>query len=131
LDHLHGLGFPAQGSFRRDDLGWFQAELALEEVRLEVERYLVSEPDIRGELNSWAAWLETLEHHAHHGPLMERMIGTKQLFTLRSPAEADGNMAEKICLALSQFLSHTTEGVYQVDGQGFFDQAGQLLVPEE
>ena len=122
---------PVVANFRGDDLGWTGGELVLKEVTIVVERYMTKEDDLRDDLNTWAGWLETVEHDPHHGPLMERMIGTKQLFTLRSLSEGDGSITEKICLALSQFLARTTEGVYQVDGQGLFDQAGLLLVPED
>jgi hypothetical protein len=131
LDPLHALGLPVQADFRRDDLGWFRAGLSWEDRSVEVERYLASEPDIRGELNTWAAWLETMEHNPHHGPLMERMIGTQQLFTLRASSKRADPEAEQVCRTASQLLARVTDGVYQVDGEGFFDQVGKLLVSEE
>lgn len=61
------------------------------------------------------------------------MIGTTQLFTLRVPEEEDEEAdgpAEDLCLAACRFLARETEGVYQVDGQGFFAPDGTLLLQE-
>jgi hypothetical protein len=55
---------------------------------------------------------------------MEMMIQTRQLFTLQAP---DGVVAE-VCVGLCRFLAAATEGVWQADGEGFFDTAGALLV---
>jgi hypothetical protein len=39
-------------------------------------------------------------------------------------------VAKTLCVALSRFLAQTTQGVYQVDGEGFYDAHGTLLVGE-
>jgi hypothetical protein len=130
LAHMQGRGYAVRGHFRGDDQGWFQATLALddeEEEPLELQRYLATEEGIRGELNTWAAWLETQEGSPHAGPLMQRMIATTQLFTLQCPPELPG----EACVALCRFLADQTAGVYQIDGQGFFAADGTLLVKEE
>ena len=91
---------------------------------LQLERFLAEEEGIRAELNSWAAWLETRENAPEHVRLMERMIQTKQLFTLQSIEESA--QAERLC----RFLAEITLGVYQIDVRGFFAADGVLLVPE-
>jgi hypothetical protein len=133
LSHLDGVGCPVTGAFRGDDAGWFQAELACAgSTPIVVERFLASEEGIRAELNSWAAYLETCQSSPNAGRLMEHMIGTKQLFTIRRPADgANDEGAAKRCLALARFFARTTEGVYQIDEQGFFDADGILLVREQ
>ena len=83
LAHLHGLGFRPRAHFRGDEQGWLGAELILTEgtTPLHLERYLSTDPDIRQELNSWAAVLETWDYSPNHLPLMQHMIGTRQVFT--------------------------------------------------
>ncbi|HTU21029.1 MAG TPA: hypothetical protein VMG10_23455 [Gemmataceae bacterium] len=115
-------------SFAADDSGWYQADLLVDGISLQLERYLADEPGIRAELNSWAAWLETREDAPEHVRLMERMIQTAQLFTLQSKEESAH--AESVCLALCRFLAETTAGVYQIDERGFFAADGRLLVGE-
>lgn len=133
LEELHQQGIPATGQFQGDDQGWFRARLALadEDTPLELERYLAREEGIRPELNSWAAWLETCEDNPHHAGLMERMIGTTQIFTLHDPsAAAEEDVAARACRTLCRFLARETAGVYQIDREGFFAADGTLLVPE-
>jgi hypothetical protein len=137
LEHLHGAGFPVAGHFRGDDRGWFRAELVFADDAppVVVERYFADEEGIRAELNSWAAWLEEQEGKSQAAPLMERLIGTKQLFTLRQPIEdvdegGDAEFVERLCLTCCRHLAAATEGVYQADHGGFFVADGTLLVPE-
>jgi hypothetical protein len=132
LERLREVAPAVAGSFAADGGGWFRAELAVgagEPVCL--ERFLAEEEGIRAELNTWAAYLETCEHSPGHAALMERAIQSRQLFTLRRPAERAGEAeVERLCLAACHFLAAATEGFYQVDGQGFFEADGTLVVPE-
>jgi len=113
-------------AFAADDSGWYQADLLVDGISLQLERYLADEPGIRAELNSWAAWLETRASAPEHVFLMERMIQTVQLFTLQ--CEGESAQAESACVALCRFLAETTGGVYQIDERGFFAADGTLLV---
>jgi hypothetical protein len=127
------VGVEVTGRFRGDDMGWFEAELGLRGTRLELQRFLADEDDLRDELNSWAAWLETVEDNPESPRLMRHMIATTQLFTLRRAdrvAHEDAYLVEELCIGLCQFLARTTQGVYQVDGKGFFDADGLLLVAD-
>jgi len=127
------VGTEVTGRFRGDGLGWFEAELGLRGTRLELQRFLAHEDDLRDDLNTWAAWLETVDNNPDAGRLMRHMIATTQMFTFRcvdQVADADAYLFEELCLGLCQFLARATHGVYQVDGKGFFDAEGMLLVPE-
>lgn len=134
LEHLHQLGLETAGHFHGDDQGWFRAELVLDEdiEPVPLERFLTREDDIRGELNTWAAWLETVADNAHQTRLMQHMIGTTQLFTLERPVDtADDERVEQLCISVCRYLAKQTLGVYQVDQHGFFDLDGTLLVRED
>ncbi len=134
LEHLRRQGFPVTGHFRGDDQGWFAAEITFEDgvTPMQVERYLASEEGIRAELNSWAAWLETLEENPHAGPLMQHMVGTAQVFTVRQPVRVSKVLrSAPHCWEACLFLAQATDGVFQIDGRGFFDAQGNLLVDAE
>jgi hypothetical protein len=111
LEHFHARGLAATGSFRGDDLGWTGGEIVL-----------------RDDLNTWAGWLETRTDQPRHGELMQHVIGTKQLITLRPPP--DGS-ADRLCDEVCRWLAAQTQGVYQVDGRGFFAADGTLLLADE
>ncbi|HWG41598.1 MAG TPA: hypothetical protein VN688_02350 [Gemmataceae bacterium] len=125
LDCLAAPDASVSGQFATDASGWYRADLLVDGVALQLERYLAEEEGIRAELNSWAAWLETRETISPAAPLMERMIQTRQLFTLQSSEKSP--RAELLC----RFLANITVGVYQIDEHGFFAADGTLLVPEE
>jgi hypothetical protein len=133
LEELFILGIAPRAVIRSDEQGWLGVEFTLTEgaTPLNLERYLSSEPDIRHELNTWAAMLETMDYSPNHVPLMQHMISTKQVFTLRKPIDHPNEvLLDKACIALCQYLSGCTDGVYQEDGQGFFAADGTLLLQE-
>jgi len=145
IEFLHGLGFPVITSrFHRDEQGWFTAELLLKEVEpLRLDRYLATEEGIRNELNTWAAWLETVMSNPNRDSLMQHLISTAQVFTFQVEIgevlpvpdsgleRGDFSRIEKFSNGLCQFLARQTAGVYQVDERGFFAADGTLLVGEE
>ncbi len=61
---------------------------------------------------------------------MERIVQTRQLFTLGRPA-GDAPLLDDVCLALCRFLAAAADGVYQIDGRGFFAADGSLLVRDQ
>jgi len=132
LECLLNLDVAATGWSDRPGDAWTQAELDYGAAEpLQLERFLAGEEGIRAELNTWAAFLETCEYSPNNVPLMEHMIQTQQLFTLRRPLDvADEGLAVHLCVALAQELAAATDGVYQVDGEGFYSPDGVLLVPE-
>ena len=128
LEFLTGRYASVSGEFAADASGWYQADLLVDGVPLQLERYLANEEGIRAELNSWAAWLETCAPEAEQARLMERMIQVRQLFTLQRPDDAAE--AVPVCEALCQFLARATDGTYQIDGRGLFAPDGALLAEE-
>jgi hypothetical protein len=131
--HLQSLGVDVPIDLRGDDHGWTALTLTLAEDAspLQLERYLADEDDIRDDLDAWAAWLETQEHEPNHLKLMQYVIGTQQLFTLRPPPDyADEDLLNRICEGLVKFLASQCRGIYQIDGQGFFAASGQKILPE-
>lgn len=132
LAHLRGLGAAVAGDFRGDGGGWFAAELRFaDSTPLHLERFLADEEGIRGELNSWAAFLETCDYSPNYPALMERMVQTRQLFTLRRPIDAaDDLLVERLCVGLCRFLAGAADGVWQADDEGFFAADGTLLLQE-
>jgi hypothetical protein len=128
LEHFHARGLAATGSFRGDDLGWTGGAIVLGDVTVTIERYLTKEDDLRDDLNTWAGWLETRTDQPRHGELMQHVIGTKQLITLRPPP--DGS-ADRLCDEVCRWLAAQTQGVYQVDGRGFVAADGTPLLPDD
>jgi len=127
LDYLQRVD-AVRGRFHGDDAGWFHADLVSGDVTLLLDRYTADEEGIRAELNSWAAAVEAGCRRAGAGcGFMERIIQTRQLFTLQGPA---GGRGELLCLALCEYLARATDGVYQADGEGFFTSDGCPLVPD-
>ena len=62
---------------------------------------------------------------------MERVIQTRQLYTLRQPVDhADEVRLEKVSLGICRFLATESHGVYQSDAEGFFAADGTLLLQE-
>lgn len=132
-EHLHSCGLIVQPHFRGDEHGWTQGELRLPGggTPIYLSRYLTAIDDIRHDLNAYAAELETCDYHPNHRRLMEHAVQTQQLIVLRRPADASDEAAvletlEHAC----RFLAAATQGVYQVDGRGWFAPDGELLLPE-
>ena len=131
--HLHVAGLAVEPHFKGDDLGWVSGELRLPGLNTPVQlnRYLASEDEIRDDLNAHAAILETCDYSPNSGPLMERVIQTQQLIVLRKPLDAFDEVAlEKMLIESCRFLAAATDGVYQIDGQGWFTATGERLVEE-
>jgi hypothetical protein len=133
VEHLHAAGLPVRGDFRGDGPDWTGGQLTLRPGTTPVylERYHTKDDDLRDDLNTWAAWLETQDHDPHHRPLMQHVIATKQLVTIRRPLDWPDEVAlDRLCEAVCQFLAGRTAGVYQADGRGFFTADGALLLAE-
>jgi hypothetical protein len=134
LEHLQRQGLQVTGNFRGDDQGWFSAEITFEDgvAPMQIERYLSLEEGIRGDLNAWAAWMESLDDNPHAEPLMQHMVSTAQVFTLRQPVQLIKALrSTPLCFEACLFLAQATDGVFQIDDRGFFDAQGKLLVDAE
>jgi hypothetical protein len=132
LTHLAAQGSPVAADFAGEGEAWLSTAIRFApSAPLQLERFLAGEEGIRGELNSWAAFLETCDYEPNHAALMERVIQTRQLFTLRRPVDcADEALAERLCVGLCRFLAEQTDGVWQADGEGFFAADGTQLLRE-
>ena len=118
---------------RGDDQGWFEIRLDVEKERspLIVERYLATEEGMRQDLNTWAAWLETCDYSPNHVWLMERVIQSQQLFAMRRPVDhSDEARLDDLCLAIVNYLADGTDGLIQIDNQGFFSSQMELMLQE-
>ncbi|MCS6865022.1 MAG: hypothetical protein RMJ56_01330 [Gemmataceae bacterium] len=131
-EYLHARGLMIEPHFRGDDLGWTEGELRLPTGSpVLLARYLTNDDDLRDDLNAYAAELETLTYSPHSLPLMTRVIQTQQLFTLRQPVDIrDEVFVTTLLEEACRFLASTTDGVYQIDGRGWFAATGEVLVPE-
>lgn len=134
LEHLEGRGLEVSAKFHGDPDGWFGAELLIadNDVPIPLQRYLATEAGIRDELNTWSAWLETMERAPTSAELLQHMIRTSQIFTLDYlPDQPPDGRGERLCVEMCRYLASQTEGVYQVDGRGFFAADGTLLLQED
>jgi hypothetical protein len=133
VEHLHSIGLNVEPHFRGDDLGWTSGELRIPGAGTPIylERYIAGEDDIRDDLNAHAAELETCTYSPNHGRLMQHAIQTRQLITLRKPIDAaDEVVLDKVLEESCRFLATATNGVYQVDGRGWFAANGEQLLQE-
>ena len=82
-------------------------------------------------MNSWAAILETCDYSPNHTMLMERIIQTAQMITIRKPIDhSDEITMDRLCLELCQYLAAATDGIYQIDDDGWYAADGNLLLKE-
>lgn len=133
LAHLQEQGIPATGRFKGDDLGWTSAEICSSSTDspILVQRYLTEEDALRDDLNTWAGYLETLNYSPNNVLLMERMIQTQQMITIRKPtAHPNEVLLEKLCDTLSRFLAGTIDAFYQIDKVGWHEANGDMLIQE-
>jgi len=133
LRHLHEAGLNVTGRFKGDGVGWASGELTLdgETTPVHLDHYATDADDLRGDLNTWAAWLETADYSPNNTMLMERVIQTRQLFTLRRPIDQSDEVSlEVLCSETCRFLAANTDGVYQLDEHGWFAADGTLLLRE-
>lgn len=127
-----GLPYPCVPHFKGDDLGWTSGELHFPSGSpILLARYLTKPDDLRADLNAFAAELETMTYSPNAPALMERVIQTRQMVTLRKPFDhSDETKLDAICEYLVQALASASDGDYQIDGKGWFTATGELLVQE-
>jgi hypothetical protein len=132
VEHLRVTGCDVVPHFKGDDLGWTEGELHLPGGSpVMLARYLTAEDELRDDLNAYAAELETMDYDPNHRTLMERVIQTHQLITVRRPVDhADESRLERLIELTVRYLATATAGVYQVDGLGWFAADGTKLLTE-
>jgi hypothetical protein len=120
------------GHFKGDDLGWTAAEIHVGKgTPVYADRYLTSEDSLRDDLNSWAGYLETLDYSEQRFALMEHVIQTQQLVTIRKPLDHANEVAiEDVCLAMCQAIAAAADGIYQVENEGWYSANGDCLLTE-
>jgi len=132
LARVQRPGRPVRGDFRGDDLGWTAAEFSLGSgTPVYVERYVTDVDDLRDDLNTWATWLETQDHEPNHARLMEHVIQSRQLITVRKPLDSSNESAvEDLCQSICRVVAEATDGVYQVEGDGWYAADGRKMLTE-
>jgi hypothetical protein len=121
--HLHAIGLPVEPHFKGDDLGWTSGELRFPGGgKLLLDRYLTDVDDLRPELNAFAAELEASGSGPATTELMRRVIQTRQMVTLR--CEGNDSRLSAAMVSMCRFLAAGTDGVYQIDGRGWFAADG-------
>ncbi|HEY2786001.1 MAG TPA: hypothetical protein VGJ05_13605, partial [Fimbriiglobus sp.] len=84
VDYMAAKAISVVPHFKGDDLGWTEGEIHLTDGSpILLARYLTVEDELRDDLNGYAAELETMDYDPNHRVLMERVIQTQQLITLR------------------------------------------------
>ncbi len=130
---IEGLaGVAVESKFKGDDLGWTAVDFNLGVgTPIHVERYLAEADDLRNDLNTWAAYLETLDYSPNNGRLMELVIQSKQLVTIRKPLSVSNEaLVDRVCEALCRTIALATDGIYQAEGVGWFAADGSMLIEE-
>jgi hypothetical protein len=119
-------------NFKGDDLGWTAAEFILGKgTPVYADRYLTGEDNLRDDLNTWAAWLETQDYSPNHGRLMQHVIQSQQLITIRKPIDHPNEViVEDLCRTLCRVLAEAGDGIYQIEGDAWYSAAGELLLQE-
>ncbi|HJZ89460.1 MAG TPA: hypothetical protein VKE40_01220 [Gemmataceae bacterium] len=132
LGKLRDEALPVEGRFRRDDLGWTAGELAIGKgAPVYLERYLATADSIRDDLNTWAAWLETLDYSPNNTSLMELVIQTQQLVIIRKPLDHSNEVeVDRVCRAVCLFIAASADGVFQVEDDGWYAADGGLILKE-
>jgi hypothetical protein len=119
-------GLPVAGHFQADEHGWYRCELQAGSIGpIVVECFRVMEEGVRPEVQSWAAYVESLES-PHSQEFMEALNATAQVFTVLLPDARLTGLLRQLC----GNLARAGAGIYQIDGEGFFWSNGCLALGE-
>lgn len=115
-----------------DDRGWFCAEISWGQGSpLTIETYAATDPEVRADLNTWAAYIETCDYSPNAHSTMVKVALSQQIITLRRPIDhADESGLDRLMHGMAQHLALEIDGIFQIDEAGFFDKNGTLLVEE-
>ncbi|MEY4614462.1 MAG: hypothetical protein RL179_2435 [Planctomycetota bacterium] len=129
MECLQGLIPGVRGNFRVDPDGWFQLILTHPSIgELVVDHFLASEKGVRSEINTWAAWLESKQFL----DLMERIIQVRQVLSFEVTPELEENATDPgIFKRIALDLSRLGKGFAHLDGAGFLEHDGTLLIEDE
>src|SRR5262245_4396418 len=104
-------GRPLEADFPGAESEWFHGVVGDGQSVVVLDRWLADEDGIRAELNSWAAAVESWEGNADYGPLMERIIQSRQFVLLAHQGPA---APEPWPLELARLLAERSGGFYHV-----------------
>lgn len=108
--------------------GWQRAEFRLSPpLVLSLTRYLREEEGIRGELQAWATAVEEQVDTPAQEILLRQVATAQQIIALDPPESSVFPLAFALCRHLAAMM----EGVFQIDGRGYFDAAGNTLLADE
>ncbi len=115
-----------------DDLGWFCAEISWNQgAPLTIESFAATDPEVRADLNTWAAYVETCDYSPNAHSLMVKIALAQQIITLRRPIDhADESGLDRLMQGMAKHLALEIDGIFQIDEAGFFDKTGTLLLEE-
>lgn len=118
---------PLAGHFQADAQGWYRCELPLGpgKAPIAVECFRATEEGVRPEILSWAAFVETLDSPFSQ-EFMAILNSTAQVFTMQLPAPAVADLLRQLC----RNVARAGDGVFQIDGEGFFWANGALALGE-
>lgn len=125
-------GPPVSAEFDPDGHDWSSGAFRVGKgTPVYVERFRTTDDDLRSDLNTWAAVLETMDYSPNNGPLMEHVVQTQQLFTIRKPLDHPNESAvDDLCRRLCTTLAAAGDGVFQAEDDGWYAADGTLLLKE-
>ena len=131
-EHLRSQGFTHEPHFKGDTHGWTSGELrSTAGTPVMLARYLTKQDDLRDDLNAYAAELETMTFSPNSLRLMEKVIQTQQMITIRKPIDfADEATLDRLCDSIVKFFAQRMQGIYQIDHRGWYASDGRQLIQE-
>jgi hypothetical protein len=107
--------------------GWNALHLRLnEQYHFSLYRFRRDEKDIRGELQAWAAAIEEQVEQPEQDVLLRQVATAQQIIEFW--VESIQEDAQSFAFVLCQYLATTTAGVFHIDGRGYFNTQGELLL---
>jgi hypothetical protein len=125
-------GRAVRAEFEPNDRTWSSGALRLGSgTPIYVERFDTATDELRNDLNTWAAYLETLDYSPNHTRLMEHVIQTRLLFTIRKPLDHPNESAvDDVCRALCGELATVGDGIFQIEDEAWYSADGTMLLQE-
>lgn len=123
-------GMFVQSDVDGDDGSWEQVrlrhELASESVQLEL--LPPDDPELADEIEPILDWLSEQPGSPNAQVLRETLSRVSQVYIIGVPDSAQlGTPNGQMTILLARLLSRWSDGLYQVDNEGFYDRHGTLL----
>jgi hypothetical protein len=133
VEHLLRAGFRIDSDVLGDDDDWEQVTLEDPgtEAPVMLERMPPDSAEVCDEVEPLLEALERMDDVVDVDQIEDVLRQTRQLFIVGIPSGLHSDeTVERLSTTLSQFLAQQTKGIYQVDGEGFYDAKGMLLLEE-